>query len=171
MSVDTTVAWKTIEAVECRCERVACGYVWVTRVVPARCAKCKGRNWNGSEGVGNGRRSVETVEGKIGVESRRGAKAGKVGDGVSGRRVPGNVGGERQGGNSGGVGPAPGKRTSGESGAVDGGSRKDSGRKREDKGKGGEDIARGEHDPKTCRLYGCGQCKAAGWKDMQRGLR
>jgi hypothetical protein len=27
-----------------------------------------------------------------------------------------------------------------------------------------------EHDPKGCRLYGCGMCKALGIKNPKRGL-
>lgn len=26
------------------------------------------------------------------------------------------------------------------------------------------------HEPKSCKLYGCGMCNAAGWKDPHRGL-
>lgn len=30
---------------------------------------------------------------------------------------------------------------------------------------------RAEHDPKTCRVYGCGGCRVLGVKDAQRGLK
>lgn len=39
-----------IEAYENTCDYPQCGHVWISREIPARCAKCKGRNWNVAEG-------------------------------------------------------------------------------------------------------------------------
>ena len=38
---------KETSAVECTCD--VCGYRWVTKVKPPRCAKCKSRRWNGGK--------------------------------------------------------------------------------------------------------------------------
>ncbi len=37
-------------------------------------------------------------------------------------------------------------------------------------GGGEQELATEGHDTKACRLYGCGQCAAAGVKDSKRGL-
>jgi hypothetical protein len=53
--VGTMVPWyygamyKEVQAFECECE--VCGHGWLARALPGRCAKCKSRKWNGTNGA------------------------------------------------------------------------------------------------------------------------
>lgn len=209
MSVLMVSAW--------RCDKAACGHVWYTgeEEAPARCAKCKSRNWNVVGGVpvkvverrasgSSGQTEYPEVPSLAPLEKRSTGSKSQVEHPVGNREdagsnpargsnfetIQGEDNGDRDGRNDVSVRRNPegrkGKgrdreavrpahdegRPQGESGAVGRSVPKD----RVGERKGQETAisltgARSEHDPKNCRLYGCGMCRASGVKDAQRGLK
>jgi hypothetical protein len=131
----STVANEEITALRCHCE--VCGHEWISDQRPRRCAKCKSRKWDRSGDGRNGvhlRGSVSRAEGEGGVSEAVRGTHEKAGPQRKSRTVDRSAEADRSG-----EGTAEIKATA----------------------LTGERLG---HDVKSCRVYRCAQCIAAGKK-------